>query len=131
MMTKIAAAMLFAIGGIALAGCQGGAQQTGIEATGAAASLTEITLSPADLAQIKATCVAAEPALATATSPGAPGNVADVAIYPKGYCDQLLAGTLPMTTNGATPVWLPTVLGYVKDAAQIAGMVLPLALPLL
>lgn len=124
--TKIAAVAALVLG---LAGCQGGAQNTGLAISGAAAEATQIALSPADLAQLKGTCQTAAPALSETTAPNAPPTVKDVAVYPAAFCQQLLAGA-PIATTGSL-TWLPTVLGYVKDAANVAGMVLPLVLPLL
>lgn len=123
------AAAIVALG--LLAGCTGGAANTGLALSGDAAGVAQIALAPADLAQLRATCQAAAPALVSATAPGAPLPVAQTAIYPAEFCRQLLLGTVPATADRTTLSWLPTVLGYVQDAARIAGMVLPMVLPLL
>ncbi|HXE51268.1 MAG TPA: hypothetical protein VN663_23015 [Ramlibacter sp.] len=113
-----------------LAGCQGGAQQTGIDLAQDYAVGSVRNLSAGDLAAIKDTCVAAAPSLIAATGAAAPKMVRDVAVYPYAYCEQMLSGSTG-NADQSSLTWLPQVLGYVQMAARIAGMVLPVVLSLL
>lgn len=105
-----------------LAGCNGG------NLAPVAASLTPAVLPPDQLAVVQQMCQAAQPMLAVASAPNIPAEVHDTAIYGAAYCGQLLAGTVPPTTDANTPSWLPQVIEATKVAAQVAGIVLPLIL---
>ena len=117
--------------GLALSACAGGASNEGIRISQAASAVADVTLSAQDLAQLKATCQAAQPALIAATGMSAPAAVSGTAAYPQAFCTQLLAGTIPSTTNSGTPAWLAKTLSDMQIAAQIAGVALPAILPLL
>lgn len=107
---------------LSLASCSGG------NLAPVAASLTPAVLSPGQLAQVQTLCQAAQPALNIAASPSMPAQLKETAVYPQAYCSQLLAGTVPPTTDANTPSWLPQVINATKIAAQVAGVVLPLIL---
>lgn len=112
--------------GMALVGC--GATGQAVATTAGAASTA---LPPEILANIRKTCAASDPALALATAPGMPAQISGTAIDLKAYCDQLAAlpaGQAPGTTDANTPQWVGQVLGMLKVAAQVAGIVLPLVL---
>lgn len=90
-----------------------------------------VSLSPADLAQLQQNCRAAQATLSAATAPAAPPAVNGTAIYPKAFCDQVLAGGVPATADAGSPRWLPAVLAAVQTTAQVAGYLLPAVLPLI
>ena len=96
-----------------------------------AASLTPVALSPAQIAKVQQTCQVAGPMLAVAADPSMPATVAQTATYGDAYCRQLLAGSVPSTTDSNTPSWLPRVVEGVQIAAAVARVALPIILPLL
>lgn len=96
-----------------------------------AATVTPAALPPAQLAKVQQTCQVAQPMLVVAADPSLPANVAQTAAYGAAYCQQLLAGTVPATTDANTPAWLPKVIEGVQIAAAVAKVALPLVLPLL
>lgn len=77
-------------------------------------------------AQLQQGCAAAAPFLNAATSPAVPASVSQVAVYGAAFCNQINAGTLPVTANANSAPWLGQVLQGAQTAAQIAGVVLPL-----
>jgi hypothetical protein len=93
--------------------------------TGAAVA-SGVVLSPAQLASIEELCQASLPGLTAAVSPSLPASVTQTATYAQAYCQEMVAGGVPATTDANTPTWLPKVIAAVKVAAQIAGVVLPL-----
>lgn len=109
---------------IALASCGGNLMPI-------AASFTPAVLSADQITKLQQTCQVAAPLLNVAASPTMPANVAETAVYPKAYCDQLLAGSIPPTTDRNTPTWLPGVIKGVQVAAEVAKVALPIVLPLL
>lgn len=123
MIRYIAAASL-----LALAACTGGAQNTGIKIAGLGAGAASVLLSAEDIATMKGVCQTASGALDIAASPGMPAQVKGTAVYPKAFCDQLLAGTVPATADASSPQWLNTTLAVLSGAARVAGVVLPLLL---
>src|SRR6266404_5740948 len=84
---------------LVLMGCQGGAQQTGIDLSQDAAAALQRNISAADLAILKRGCGDAAPALAAAIDPAAPKPVVAVAVYPVAFCRDILAGVVPPTAN--------------------------------
>lgn len=128
--TMSPALILFTCLGLALAGCAGGAQQTGIDISQDLGAGIIRNISAADLKAIKDTCAVSAPALDAAVGVNAPSTVKDVAVYPAAFCKQVVAGDLG-TANTNSLAWLQTVLTYIKTAATIAGYVLPFVLPLL
>jgi hypothetical protein len=116
---------------LALAGCQGGAQQTGIDLAQDAGAGLARNISAAEVAQIQAQCKAAAPALIAATSTTAPVPVKDVAVYPYAFCEQFLSGKAYVDPTQQSSSWLDGVLRLTATAAQLAGYVLPILLPLL
>lgn len=115
---------------LSLAGCQGGAQQTGIDISQDVGAGVVRNISPADMASLTATCNANAPALAMATAPGAPAPVSGTAVYPAAFCKQILTGATG-NVNSNSLSWLPGVLSVLQTAGTIAGYVLPVVLPLL
>ncbi len=113
-----------------LAGCTGGAMQTGIDVAQDVGAGVVRNISAADMASLKATCEASAPALAVATAATAPAPVKGTAVYPAAFCKQILTGATG-NVNSSSLTWLPTVLADVKTAATVAGYVLPVVLPLL
>lgn len=100
-------------------------------ASAAAATISASVLSAADLAKLQAGCASAAGLLSIATSPVVPASVSGIAVYPAAYCQQLAAapaGSVPATTTAGTASWWSTALAAAQDAAQIAGVVLPLLL---
>jgi len=95
------------------------------------AQQTGLVLSPADLAALRDTCAAAAPALRVATNPAAPAPLSATAVYPAAFCQQLLAGAVPPTTNSSSPAWLGQTLAITQDIATAAGVILPIALKVL
>lgn len=129
--TKSGAAIFLLVGAsIALAACQGGARQTGIDISQDGAVGIQRNLSPADILRLKDACTVNAPALISAIDKGAPKTVSDVAIYPYSFCYQLLTGQ-QNNADQSSLAWLPQVLGMVNTAATVAKFALPLVLPLL
>jgi hypothetical protein len=93
-----------------------------------AAFFTPAALSADQFAKVQRGCQLAAPALEVAVTPGLPEKVRETAIYPKAYCDQLLAGTVPATTDANTPAWFDKTLAALKIVARAAGIILPLLL---
>lgn len=121
-------AKLSAIGlALLLAACTGGAQNTGVDLAQDAAVGLQRNLSAADIAALKDTCAQAAPAVIAASSPSAPAPLRDTAIYPYSFCYQLLTGQ-PNNADQTSLTWLPKVLAITQDVAQVAGVVLPIAL---
>lgn len=110
-----------------LAGCTGGAKQTGIDLAQDAGAGIVRNLSAADLQKLKDTCLAAAPAVVAAADPAMPKPVKDVAVYPYAFCAQLISGSAG-NADQSSLTWLPKVLAMTDDAAQVAGVVLPIAL---
>ena len=115
---------------LALAGCQGGARQTGIDITQDVGAGIVRNISPEETAALQAQCKAAAPALVSATAPVAPKPLQDIAVYPFAFCQQILSGKTVDPTQRSN-VWLDGVLKMTATAAQIAGYVPPIVLPLL
>lgn len=130
-------AVLLALGGftlavlLALGGCAGGARQTGIDVAQDVGAGIARNISPAEAAAIKAQCMQAAPALLSATADTAPPAVADVAVYPRAFCEEFLSGKMYLDPAQQNSTWLDNVLKMTATAAQIAGYVLPVILPLL
>ena len=126
---KLPVVLVVAVG-LGLAGCQGGAQQTGIDITQDVGAGIVRNISPAETAAIQAQCKAAAPALISATAATAPKPLKAVAVYPFAFCQQILSGKTVDPTQQSNQ-WLDNVLKMTATAAQIAGYVLPAVLPLL
>ena len=120
-------AALFAA--LVLAGCRGGAQQTGKDVAQDVAVGIQRNLSVADLAALKSACTASAPALVAATGTNVPSVLHDTAVYPYAFCAQLLTGQTG-NADQSSLTWLPRVLSAVESVARIAGVVLPAVLPL-
>lgn len=113
-----------------LAGCTGGARQTGIYITQDVGAGVARNLSAQQTADLRNVCTSAAPSLIAATSTAAPAAVSDVAVYPYALCKQIIEGKTVDPTQ-QTPQWWDQVIPMVTQAAQVAGMVLPVVLPLL
>ena len=100
---------------LSLAGC-----------AGVAATATKARLSSDQLVTLQRTCAAVRPAVDAAIA--GPEKVSSIAEYAKAYCDQLLAGAVPPTTDANTPRWLDITLRGLGIAAKAAGFLLPLVL---
>lgn len=122
-MKKLIVAAVFAV----LAACS---QQSGIDLTQDTAVGIQRNLSAGDIQKLKDTCTASAQLLTTATSATAPAAVKDTAIYPYTFCYQLLTNQ-QNNADQSSLTWLPQVLQVVQTAAQVAGYVLPMILPLL
>lgn len=93
-----------------------------------AASLTPAVLPAEQLAKIQRACQLAGSALDVAAAANMPAQVRETAVYPKAYCDQLLAGMVPATTDANTPAWFDKTITILGIAAKAAGIILPLVL---
>ena len=93
-----------------------------------AATATKAKLSPANIAYMQQTCAAVEPAVTAAVAPSMPAKVSGTAIFIEAYCSQLIAGTVPSTTDTNTPTWLRNTISILGYAAKAAGVILPLVL---
>src|SRR5688500_7737794 len=70
-----------------------------------AATGTRAALSPETVAKITGLCRFAEPLVPLAA---ALPRAQDIATFVGAYCGQMLAGTIPSTTDQNTPSWLQT-----------------------
>ncbi len=114
-----------------LTACTGGAMQTGIDLAQDAGAGIVRNISAADMAALKTACSANAPVLdAVVASPIVPAPVSAVAVYPAAFCRQILTGATG-NVNSNSIAWLSKVLSDAQTAAQIAGYVLPVVLPLL
>ena len=95
-----------------------------------AAGVTGAVLPADQLATVERLCQAAQPMLNAASDQGLPPQVWQTAVYGSAYCNQLLGGTVPPTTDANTPSWLPQVIQGVQIAAEIAKVALPAILSL-
>lgn len=89
---------------------------------------TKAVLPAEQLAKFQRTCQLVGPALEIAVAANMPAEVRETAVYPKGYCDQLLAGMVPATTDANTPAWFDKTITILGIAAKAAGIILPLVL---
>lgn len=71
---------------------------------------------------IAKTCTLAGPTLNSLAQSGDP-KIAQTAVFPAAYCQQLATGVVPPTTDSNTATWLPAAIGL---AAKVAGVVIPL-----
>lgn len=127
-LAKFAAAALL-LG--AISACSGPPPAPAIAAVDAAAQATQVALPPQDVAAMTDACRQAQPSLNVATGSGMPAQLSGTAVYPKAFCAQLLAGTAPPTAAASSPAWLAKALAVTADVAQVAQVVLPVALKLL
>ena len=88
-------------------------------------------ISAEQAAQIKAQCIQAAPGLIAATAATAPAPVYNVGIFPYAFCQEFLSGKMYVDPKQESVAWLDRVLRMTATAAQIAGYVLPVVLPLL
>lgn len=89
---------------------------------------TKAVLPAEQLAKVQRACQLVGPALDVAAAANMPAQVRETAVYPKAYCDQLLAGMVPATTDANTPAWLDRTITILGIAAKAAGIILPLVL---
>lgn len=94
------------------------------------AAVTSAVLPADQLATVERVCQAAQPMLNAASDQSLPAQVWQTAVYGSAYCNQLLGGTVPPTTDANTPSWLPQVVQGVQIAAEIARVALPAILSL-
>lgn len=124
---------LAAVSLLAIASCSSmpASQPQSTNVAAAAATISEAVLPASAVASLRRLCSQASPMLVASTSPLVPASISGIADYPESYCLQLAqapAGTVPATTDAATPAWLSNVLMAAQVAARIAGVVLPLIL---
>lgn len=106
-----------------LAGCSS-SSTTGTGLATTAAKVSTAVLPKDTLAFLEGVCDASAAALNVAAGSSMPEKVRDTAVYPKAYCEQLLAGTVPSTTDKNTPGWLTSTIAALRTAATIAGIFL-------
>ena len=116
--------------GLSLTGCAGGAQQTGVDITQDVGAGLQRNLSAQQTSDLRAACMSAAPSLVAATSATAPAVVKNVAVYPYALCQEIVSGKTVDPTQ-QTPRWWDQVIPEVEQAAQLAGYILPVVLPLL
>ncbi|MGD9613863.1 MAG: hypothetical protein AB7H90_01550 [Alphaproteobacteria bacterium] len=82
-------------------------------------------LSSDQMARIERLCRSAAPGLVAAASDHMPASVREIAAYPVAYCDELLNGRVPATTDANTAAWLDRALRLLRIAATAARIALP------
>ena len=113
-------AVAIGAGGIALAACASD------RLAGDAARISQALLPRDRMVQVRDTCRQFAPALDLAAEQSQPAIVYEAAVGAQAYCAEMLAGSVPSTTDAHTPEWLDETLTGLKHATRIAGVVLPM-----
>jgi hypothetical protein len=75
---------------------------------------TRAALSPETVSTLNSICRHGEQLIAIAASPAMPAQVKEIGAFVGSYCSQLLAGSVPPTTDGNTAGWLAQNLGALR-----------------
>lgn len=84
-----------------------------------AATLTPSVLSPDTVASLRTWCSRGAPLIALARGQNMMPAAREIADVVGPYCDALMAGQIPPTTDGNTAAWLPTNIAGLGQALGI------------
>jgi len=84
-----------------------------------AVGVTRAALPPEALAAITETCRRTEPLIRLAGALPLPAAGKEIAAFVAGYCDPMLAGSVPPTTDGNTGNWLAQNLTGLRAALAL------------
>ena len=115
---------------LGLAACQGGAKQTGIDLAQDAAAALSRNSSVAEDQAIAARCVSFRPAFAAGVK-SSNKQLSSVASFGRAFCADFANGKIIVDPQQQSVAWLDGVLKGTEEAAQLAGIILPVVLPLL
>ena len=75
---------------------------------------TRAALSPETVARLTSICRQGDMLIAISTSPVMPAQVKEIGAFVGAYCGQLLAGSVPPTTDANTANWLEQNFGALR-----------------
>lgn len=81
---------------------------------------TRAALSDETLSMLSSICQRGDPLLAIAANPAMPPQAREIGVFVRAYCGQLLAGSVPTTTDAGTANWLTANLAGLSQALGVS-----------